>query len=268
MLAGAQMNRLWAIFCIILFISWSSTGSATQAFEQKLEEAQNLYYKLQISESRGVFEDLLAKLPHQYAFTPIRFNALLGLALIEQVSNNPSRTKVLLRDAIRLAGWQSLNQDKYPPSFISLYQQLKREEIREMGAIAITTDPPFADLTVQGFKVGQSPLTLEFLPKGLYSIEARLSGYISATDSVEIHDKSQRIVSLSLLRPKQSKDAKTGLPYLRDNEILASIPSKKSKDHWYEKPWVWGSGLLVGGGVLVFFLARDSKDGGISINLP
>ncbi|HLB59550.1 MAG TPA: PEGA domain-containing protein, partial [Bdellovibrionota bacterium] len=145
----------------------------------------------------------------------------------------------------------------------------KQEEIKEMGAIAITTDPPFADLTVQGFKVGQSPLTLEHLPKGIYSIEARLSGYISATDSVEIHDKSQRIVSLSLQRPKQSRDAQTGLPYLRDNEVLAKLPPKKvSKDHWWEKPWVWGSTLLVGGGVLVFFLARDSKDGGISINLP
>jgi hypothetical protein len=67
------------------------------------------------------------------------------------------------------------------------------------GGIAVTSNPPGAQIYVNGVLEGDSPLTVNF-PAGIYTIEARKEGYQSQKETVRIQQGKQ--LSLNLLLDK------------------------------------------------------------------
>jgi formylglycine-generating enzyme required for sulfatase activity len=67
------------------------------------------------------------------------------------------------------------------------------------GGIAVTSNPPGAQIYVNGVLEGTSPLTMNFLA-GIYTVEARKEGYQSQKETVRVQQGKQ--LSLNLLLDK------------------------------------------------------------------
>jgi len=266
------MSRMLTIFIALSLLS-PNIGVAKK-FTDKLAAGEKAYELLQFPEARKIYQELLNEIPETLiSQTPVRFSSLLGLALIDHAEGKDSSSNII--EALKIGSWRNLPEEKYPPSFVAVYKQLQDSRVvDEKGSVAITTDPPFANLRVQGFKVGQSPLTINYLPAGKYLVSASMTGYESASRAIEIKGSDQKIVSFGLSIPKREKVAKKELfkptPIsAREKKVLAKLPPPpKETNHWYESSWVWGGAAVVGGAFAVYYFSQKPNSGTVTINLP
>jgi len=265
------------IFLIFVLLLFSHPASAD--YNKELARAEKLYHRLHLSEARATYDEILESVPEENRdLTPIRFKALIGLALVEQAAKNSELATDLLHEAVDVAGWRSLSNLKYPPSFISKYQQIKMSQNKKLGAIAVSTDPPFAKLKVQGFDMGTSPITLQNLPVGKYHLTASLNGLQTTTEIVQVKAGEDRLFKLILEHPPtkiveakplpKPKKMPKPLPVITTATVIQKPPKRVEKDEWWESTWVWGAALAVGGGIAIYYLTQKEDKGVVSIDLP
>ena len=79
----------------------------------------------------------------------------------------------------------------------SVVFQAARELFNSTGSVEISTDPPGAQLSIDGKPVGKSPLTIE-VPIGVHTIEASMANFGVASTSAKVGAARQTRVSISL----------------------------------------------------------------------
>jgi TolB-like protein len=68
------------------------------------------------------------------------------------------------------------------------------------GGLQVTTDPPGADLRVDGDNKGQTPATLKGLPAGSHKVELSLDGYQAYSADVPVKENETAKVDVKLIR--------------------------------------------------------------------
>ena len=266
-----MFKDLLALSIILLFPALSHASP-------KLDEAKRAYQQLQIPKAESIYKDILNE---NGSDKESQFEALIGLARVKQLMGSASESKRYLKEAIKLAPWKKLSKEEFPPSFTQLHEEIRKGEIGERGSLAITTDPPFVALKIEGIKLGYSPITIPEMPVGTYRIEASMSGYSKESETVSIVKGGKRILSLNL-QPEIAKNSVV-LQKTDSKEVSRIIPITKSsnkrdekiasnKGGWWSRPWIWGSTLIVIGGIAAYAFSQAGSDsapqGAISISLP
>lgn len=102
------------------------------------------------------------------------FNAAVALqmalvnGLCQLAKNNETAALLAFREALRLRPNLRLDPAQYAPSVQSALESARAAQavVPAKASLAISTVPPFAQVWINGENRGQSPLTLEDLPKG------------------------------------------------------------------------------------------------------
>jgi len=91
--------------------------------------------------------------------------------------------------------------------------------------ITIVTDPPEAEVLLDGNPIGTSPLTASDVPAGEHTLEARLSGYLPTTQKINV-EKVEQKASIALIRGAGitvNSDPTGALVYI-DNDYKGTTP--------------------------------------------
>lgn len=268
------MQKTFLYIAILLILPFSA--SATEL----LNEAQSAFQRLQIPKAESIYNGIL---DDSKSDAESRYEAHLGLARIKHSVGRSVEAKDEIRKAVKIAGWKKLLDEDYPPSFIEIYEATRKEETKESGSLAVTSEPPFAQIKVQGLKVGFSPLTIPDLPSGTYEIEVSLSGYTTKKESVSISKGNKRLLAFDLLVKKEdvltkaanNVSSQVSSQNPKSNVALnipkSNIPAEKNKDRWWEGPVLWGSAAVLVGGIAAFVFYKSGEKtptGSISVSLP
>jgi len=279
------MRFITVFMALSLSLPYSMAVAKPHRFGDRLKHAENAYEQLDLQKAEKLYQTLLADVPPELlSSTPIRFWAHVGLALIAHAEGKVDKAKEYLNEAITLGGWQILSSEKYPPSFIALFEGLKTGKVTVTGSIAITTDPPFAKLLLRGFSIGESPITIDNLQPGKYKVKATLKGYKDSETTIEITSSDKKVASLALSIPQKKVVSKKNLISKKKGILIPRIPSidpvekafvlkstpVRSKKHpWYENSILWTGALVLGGGLAVYYISKKPTDSGtVTLFLP
>ncbi|HJL18072.1 MAG TPA: PEGA domain-containing protein [Sandaracinaceae bacterium LLY-WYZ-13_1] len=121
----------------------------------------------------------------------------------------------------------------------------QRWQASRMGFIAVESDPPGADVTVDGRVLGQTPLR-RLVPAGERTVRVSLEGYATVERTVQVAPTREHPIEVTLAAPVEEPDP-------------PSTPRTRTEPHWAS--WVLGGGLAaVGVGLLVPALATGFGD--------
>jgi hypothetical protein len=240
----------------------------------KLIEARRAYNSLQFPKAEALYKAIL---DDHKSSNESKLEALFGLGRIKHSFGSLADTKNYLKEAIKLAPWRGLAKENYPPSFVEMYEEIKKSIINETGNLAITSEPPFVEVNIDGIKVGYTPLTIPKVPTGSYKVEANLPGYEKSEQEIIITKDSKKLITLNL-KPEIVQKSTDLAPSIEDKGTTALSFVKQStmpetrEQNWWDKPWIWGSSLVILGGITAFALTQigksGSENGTISISLP
>jgi formylglycine-generating enzyme required for sulfatase activity/serine/threonine protein kinase len=76
---------------------------------------------------------------------------------------------------------------------------LKAKLVSSFGTLKVTTDPPGAEIYLDGNKAGPSPVVIDWVMKGDHTVTAKLPEYDDLTQSVTIQPSKQKHTQLKLI---------------------------------------------------------------------
>ena len=204
------------------------------------------------------------------------------LAMVEHDLVEQSRAMAL---ALSAEPSLQIDLERDPPTLAMLAERVRAEQSHAPRAsLRVVTDPPGADLYLDGAARGRSPIEIRDLPKGPHLIWATHAGHSARVERVEVAsaaeislllpllDEEQRIGPLvEAVRAARGEDERASAlalasslgvdvvavlrstegdrPTLYRRTALVSPPSARESNRrpWYRRGWVWG----VAGSVLV-----------------
>lgn len=157
----------------------TATGAAARASD-RLESARALYRDLRFEESLAAVSEAQLVLEADAA-VPADFDALhqalLYRGMNELALGREDRAREALRQAARLRPHATLDAGRIPPDALALYEQM-RTALRAdpPAALAVTTEPAGARVTLDGEPVGSAPVSLN-APAGRHWVRVEAPGF-------------------------------------------------------------------------------------------
>jgi len=159
------------------------------------------------------------------------FQTMTSLALTYfTIQENVKATKQL-EDLIQINPNHELDPEFYPPKFVEIFRGVQNGFL---GKLVVDSTPAKADVAFGANKLGQTPLTIEKMLKGNYSLKVELKDYAPASREITVQaaKENKENFQLEALQPVIEKKAQP-----------APAELKKKKKF---SPW-----LIVGGAALV-----------------
>ncbi len=100
-----------------------------------------------------------------------------------------------------------------------------------LGQVAITSEPPGAEVSVNGHRVGVTPMSTSDLdPQKVARISLRLNGYLSVTKNVSFEKGLEQHLDVALVAGKDGKEGELVDPVLAKGEKPGKTASKAGKE--------------------------------------
>lgn len=102
-----------------------------------------------------------------------------------------------------------------------------KETLRtQKGGLAVISDPPFAQVFLDGRLLGLAPLAFENLPLGTHEIELRSPGFTTYTRSISVDDAEPNEIRVRLEGPpvKVFLEADEGADVYLDGSFVGTVP--------------------------------------------
>jgi len=109
------------------------------------------------------------------------FQTMTSLALTYFTIQENAKAERQLEDLIRINPNQELDPEFYPPKFIEIFHAVQNGLL---GRLVVESVPAGAGMTVGANPLGQTPLTIEKVLKGKYSLKLELKGYAPANREI------------------------------------------------------------------------------------
>ncbi|MBN2345347.1 MAG: PEGA domain-containing protein [Candidatus Aminicenantes bacterium] len=163
------------------------------------------------------------------------FQTMISLALTYFTIQENAKAEKQLEDLVRASPKQELDPEFYPPKFLEIFRAVQRNSL---GRLAVASMPAGAAILLDGAKVGQAPLELEKVLKGMHEIQAELEGYAPVRREILVQAATDNTVEIELEVVK---------PVVEKKVSPAAVPAKKKKKKF--------SPLIIVGGAAVAALA-------------
>ncbi len=154
-----------------------------------MDTAKSHYYDFQFEEAHSVILKVLDDLDgfNDMAAWRLRLDAQLTDALILQSMKDKEAVESALHAICRDHPMIELSADYYPPKLIKAINKEKESQSKtKQGRLQIQSDPPAAQVYVNGWMAGITPLTISSLPVGGYHIAIVANHYQTTESNVEI----------------------------------------------------------------------------------
>lgn len=175
-------------------------GEHFPAARDYLSRAQDHYFSMHYEEAAAEAERAVSLLNDNPASLHDKGQLLFDALMTQGMIGRAVKDEVLMREAFGRAAQLNprhrLDQRAYPPSVIDMFDD-ERERLSRKGngRISVTTDPPAAELFLNGILNGVTPLTMENLPSGTYALMIKTNKYEPVMKTIEV--KSGRTTRVS-----------------------------------------------------------------------
>ena len=175
---------------------------ATAQAKKVFAEGQKLY-------TQGKYQPALARFEEAYALKPLpllRYNA----ARCHERLGAPAPALRAYRDFLRLSP-KAPEREAVTKAMVELQKQLHERGVQQL---LVLTEPPAAEVEVDGKPLGPAPASIE-LPGGEHQVTARLPGYAVATRRIVVNTATMVDLSITLeaaLAPPPPPPAVTDAP--------------------------------------------------------
>jgi len=178
-----------------------SGPSAAERVAPLLERARTLYRDLSFAESLaavGEAQRILEQTPVTEADFDALHTALVYRAMNELALQNTHRAREALRAASALRSEQSLDEGRFPPAIRAQHEEVRAILRAEQPvAVAVTTEPSGAELSVDGQPYGEAPGTLHGSPARHY-VRVAATGFAARVLAVDFGMASQAPLHVEL----------------------------------------------------------------------
>lgn len=164
-------------------------------------EGKRAYYELQFPEAEGAFRRVIRDAEEAPL---VESHLLLGQTLL--ALDRPGEARDHLREAYRLDPTRRLDPRLFPPRTIGLWKKVEREALPD-SVLEVTSDPPGADLLVNGTFRGITPMRLTRFPAGRHLLRFRASGH--GTEVQEVNLVADQVKSVFVKLPWQGRGAES-----------------------------------------------------------
>ena len=138
-------------------------------------------------------------------------DAYVSKALIANSRGKKTPAREALDRAMQINPMLRMTADDYPPSMISLYEEVRASRAGlPAGSLFVRSIPEGAEVFLNGISQGISPLALEGLPAGNYSLALRANRYARVERSVAIAAGIRTQVKQRLKWAKEGNDPDDG----------------------------------------------------------
>jgi tetratricopeptide (TPR) repeat protein len=141
-------------------------------------------------------------------------DALLTQAIIARAANDKELAGKSLEHAVRLNPFYRIDRLAFPPSVVELYEDAHSSLLKNgKGIIKVETNPPAAEIYINGIIQGVSPFEFTNVPGGSYSILIKTNRYkaiekevrIAAGQEISINEKLKWEGGRTISNKKQGK---------------------------------------------------------------
>ncbi len=118
---------------------------------------------------------------------------------MEGKKDKKKEVELLLREALLLSPEMAYDEDRYPARMVSVFDKV-REGISTAGrgSVEIVSDPPFAEVYVNGSYRGVTPIEVFGLPEGENYVTLRKDGYKKYADTMTVEAEKSTSYEASL----------------------------------------------------------------------
>lgn len=168
------------------------------------QNARMSYDNLEIDAAIEQFEQALQayeeNIAHVSDFTEIS-DCLLYIAAAQLLQGSSRQARSTIRQMLIIDPERRPDPDVFPPPVTEAFEQEagRMDRVRE-GRLDVTSDPPGADVYVDGIYQGPAPIELPGLKSGRHYVRVRQQGYVEAGQVVEVSRRRPTSVEVSLER--------------------------------------------------------------------
>ncbi len=243
-----KVTAICLIFSFFFLLLQPNLFAQKSEVEKLLEEGRKAY-------AEGNFEVAIEKLT--LAITLIKnkaqlVEAYLSLALTYFTIGKEEKTKEQVRKALTVNPRLMVDPEYYPPKFIALVEEVRREFI---VPVAISLNVP-AKIYIDDNLIGQAQMLTLDLTKSVHVIRAEAPGYKTLEEKIEVTTPNQKIqLQLEKMVPIK-EEKKITAPVKKEEGIVKKEGKKKGVSKWI---WI-GGGLLLGLVVLAALASKKSEE--------
>ena len=220
---------------------------------QELEKSKELYYQNIEELAKG--EEL--------------YDAHLFTALCHFSQKNIEKTKTEMNQAFFLNPKRKLDPKLYPPNFIDFFNKTTaHHRLLLTSKLEITSDPPFAMVYINGFRMGLTPLILKEWSEGKHYITILLDEYkdwhssttLLATRTEKVHAKLSFLETPSWITksPISRAHPQEGSSTEIEN-FLKKMEEAPTEYSWKNSIWTWSIAAIAIGGITYGILKAQNQ---------
>lgn len=155
--------------------------SPLQDDEKLIAAAKIDYFNVDFARARKKIDGALKSLREDgqilSATGPVIVDANLVLALVAKAQNDIAAVRSAMQEVLRIHPTHTLSETDFAPSVIKLFEEEKSaHDAKPRGGLHISTNPKAADVYINGFLMGATPLELS-LPEDHYQIKINENRY-------------------------------------------------------------------------------------------
>lgn len=169
-------------------------------------------------------------------------DALLTKALIHHSEHSHGKMTATLQEFVQVAPLLTLDEARYPPSLRESWMQIQQgRRTGPTGVLHVASRPAFAEVRVNGVKIGVTPLADAVLPEGEYQLTVSAPRYQARTEQVRIRaNQTERVtarlhwqrgerVAQERAEPREVQDGLRMVDQLKaDTAVLVDVDTEPS----------------------------------------
>lgn len=118
---------------------------------------------------------------------PMLLDAYLTRAVVAKAKGDKKAAGSAFAAALAINPGLTLAESEYPPSLVAIFdEEQKTVKNSPAGSLTVKSDPAAADVLINGIRAGVSPLEINSLPAGRYTLQVATNKYDVRSQIVEI----------------------------------------------------------------------------------
>jgi hypothetical protein len=193
----------------------AAAGDAKHAADA-IARAKEHYFNFRYREARSELDSAIAELtamPPEAGAGALLVDAYLSSALIAKSRGDKAEMRRSLAQALAIHPALTLPESQYPPSLVKLAREVHASNAaKPSGSLAVASQPPGAEVLLNGIPRGVAPLELVSLPAGTYALSLRADRYRPEVRTIAVAAGQRAEVAARLVWQKEGqRSARDGL---------------------------------------------------------
>lgn len=184
-----------------------------RSIDQGIDRAKEHWFNFEFEEALAVVNQSIALVEGQSraavskTFIPLgekKVHALLVKALILQALDRQEELTQTFEAALAIHPKLEIDALEFPPSYRTLFNEVKRVHYAgPVGSAVVTSSPPAASVYVNGINYGHTPLPIDQIPAGTYELALAIDHYGIARQRLVVEGNQTIEKQISLIWEKQ-----------------------------------------------------------------